>query len=136
MLSIFKQYKVGKVIWDLIRNKVGIKDFKEAMKLNEVCEKIAKKKGVKFKDLKHFRAEKIKDAIDLHNDYTKGQEINAELIIDKLEEFVNKLREKVDSDDLVAVGKLITGIATKNPRPAIEALGHFVEDIRKHRNAQ
>ena len=128
------QYRYGKVLWDLIRNKVDIKDFKEAMKLNEICTKIANKKKIKFKDFKVVRAERIKDAIDLHNDYTTGPKINVELIIDKIQEFVIGLKEKVDTDDVLVIGKLITGIATKNPMPAIEALGHFVDDIKRNRN--
>jgi len=129
------KYKYGKVIWDIVRNKIDIKDFKDAMKVSEVCGKIANKKRIKFKDLKIFRAERIKDAIDINNRYSNGPKINAEAVIEKLEEFVANLKNKVDNDDMKAVGKLIVGIATKNPRPAIEGLGHFVDDIRRNRNA-
>ena len=127
------QYRYGKVLWDLIHGKVSIKEFIEAMKFNSICAKITNKKRINFTDLKCFRAERIKETIDLHNDYTTGSKIHVEMVVDDLQSFLDSLNSKVDWN-VLDIGKMITGISTKNPRPAIEGIGHFVDDIRRNRN--
>ena len=132
-MSLFKYHYIS-MFKDLIKGNVSVGNIKHALKVGDLCERLSKGKIIKFSEFKYLRAESIRTAVEFHNSYTTGKRIELEKLIDAVENFVNRLKEMATNGDIAKLTTAISGISKGNPLPALNALGHFVDDIRRNRS--
>lgn len=87
-----KDIKKFKVFWDVIRGKLEISDLKKLYKMYKIMDNLVNKKKFRFKDLKDLKPKYFILLINIHNKYTKRDDIDIE---DFVELFVNAVR-KID----------------------------------------
>lgn len=104
------KYNYFKIAIDIIKGKISIKDIKNVIKTVEVLDNLKKFK-IKFKDLKQLKPENVVKLVKLHNEYTTGDKIDLEEIIDNVVKVIKQIQSIANSNLTTnLLNKLIPGI--------------------------
>ncbi|NLE05151.1 MAG: hypothetical protein GX638_10190, partial [Crenarchaeota archaeon] len=98
-------YKYGKIVFDVIRGKLKIRDIKKAKNISKILMKIVSKKPVKIKEFKILNIKDVKMTINIHNKYTNEPDIKIEYILKVIKERLEEILDYYSNDGAALLGR-------------------------------
>ena len=110
--------KYGKIIFNMLRGKLHIKEIKQAYKVVEFVKSL-KSLSLSLRQISKLDISDIKVAIKINNEYTTNPPITVMLIIDNLKAIIQKADESVTNlpeakkslDTILSVINIVDGVA-------------------------